>query len=78
MVASMLRMLVEKDRQAEGGGAKKRRVERQHLLFLAFVAPNFLLLGVFTYWPIIYQSYLSLTRWNLLSPRKTGCAPKLL
>jgi ABC-type sugar transport system permease subunit len=67
----MSRVRVERDKRAEDGGAKKRRVEPQHLLFLAFVAPNFLLLGIFTYWPIIYQSYLSLTRWNLLSPRKT-------
>jgi sn-glycerol 3-phosphate transport system permease protein len=51
-------------------GAKKRRIERQHLLFLALIAPNFLLLGVFTYWPMIYQGYLSLTRWNMLAPQK--------
>src|SRR5918997_1212240 len=53
------------------GGVRKRRIERQHLLFLAFIAPNFLLLGVFTYWPMIYQSYLSLTRWDMLAPKKT-------
>ena len=53
------------------GGAKKRRIDRQHLLFIAFIAPNFLLLGVFTYWPMLYQLYLSLTRWDMISPRKT-------
>ena len=53
------------------GNSKKRRIDRQHLLFLAFVAPNFLLLGVFTYWPMLYQTYLSLTRWDMLAPRKT-------
>ena len=53
------------------GGAKKRRIGREQLLFLAFIAPNFLLLGVFTYWPMLYQTYLSLTRWDMLAPRKT-------
>jgi sn-glycerol 3-phosphate transport system permease protein len=60
-------------RGSEAAGARRGagwRVERQHLLFLAFIVPNFFLLGGFTYWPLIYQSYLSLTRWNLLSPRK--------
>ena len=67
----MLRVRVGRDKRAEDGGAKKHRVQREHLLFLAFIAPNFLLLGVFTYWPMIYQGYLSLTRWNMLAPRKT-------
>src|SRR5919107_43522 len=52
------------------GGVRKGRIERQHLLFLAFIAPNFLLLVVFTYWPMVYQTYLSLTRWDMLAPRK--------
>ena len=52
------------------GGTKKRRIDREHLLFLAFIAPNFLLLGVFTYWPMLYQTYLSLTRWDMLAPTK--------
>ncbi|CAA9433209.1 MAG: Glycerol-3-phosphate ABC transporter, permease protein UgpA [uncultured Rubrobacteraceae bacterium] len=67
----MPRVRVGRDKRAEDGGAKKHRVQREHLLFLAFIAPNFLLLGVFTYWPMIYQGYLSLTRWNMLAPRKT-------
>jgi ABC-type sugar transport system permease subunit len=50
--------------------AKRRRVRHEHLLFLAFVAPNFFLLGVFSYWPLIYQAYLSLTRWDMISPTK--------
>lgn len=49
---------------------KRRSIRSEHLLFLAFVGPNFLLLGVFSYWPLIYQAYLSLTRWDMLSPRK--------
>jgi sn-glycerol 3-phosphate transport system permease protein len=49
---------------------RRRRLRREYLLFLAFIFPNFFLLGVFTYWPMIYQSYLSLTRWDMLSPTK--------
>lgn len=51
--------------------ARKRRVRREHLLFLAFIAPNFFLLGVFSYWPLLYQAYLSMTRWDMISPTKT-------
>lgn len=50
--------------------AKRRRFRRDHLLFVAFVAPNFFLLGAFAYWPLIYQSYLSLTSWDMISPTK--------
>lgn len=46
-------------------------MSREQLLFLAFIAPNFLLLGIFTYWPLLYQAYLSLTRWDMLAPTKT-------
>ncbi|HVX45114.1 MAG TPA: sugar ABC transporter permease [Mycobacteriales bacterium] len=40
------------------------------MLFAAFVAPNVILLAVFSYWPIVYNGYLSLTSWDLLSPTK--------
>ncbi len=56
--------------QSEVGPARKRRFHPDYLIFIAFVAPNFLLLGLFTYWPMIYQAYLSLTRWDLISPTK--------
>jgi sn-glycerol 3-phosphate transport system permease protein len=48
--------------------ARQRR--REYLLFLAFVAPNVVLLGVFSYWPVIYNGYLSMTSWDLLSATK--------
>jgi ABC-type sugar transport system permease subunit len=50
---------------------RRGRVRRDYLLFLAFIAPNFLLLGIFSYWPLIYQAYLSLTRWDMINPTKT-------
>jgi sn-glycerol 3-phosphate transport system permease protein len=31
------------------------------------LAPNLLIIGTFEYWPVIYNAYLSLTRWNMLS-----------
>lgn len=46
-------------------------MRRDHLLFLAFIAPNFFLLGAFSYWPLLYQAYLSLTRWDMIAPTKT-------
>jgi len=39
-------------------------------LFLVFVTPNLVLLGVFTYWPLVYSAYLSLMQWDLISPVK--------
>jgi ABC-type sugar transport system permease subunit len=50
-------------------GARAAR-RREYLLFLAFVAPNVLLLGVFSYWPVVYNLYLSMTSWDLLSEIK--------
>lgn len=45
-----------------------KRDKREWLAFLAFVAPNFILFTVFTYWPIVYSFFLSFTRWNFLTP----------
>jgi sn-glycerol 3-phosphate transport system permease protein len=50
-------------------GGRQRRL-REYGLFLAFIAPNFLLLGVFSYWPVIYNAYLSLTEWDMIGPVK--------
>lgn len=43
---------------------------REWLLFALLVGPNLLLFGVFTYWPLIYNGYLSFVRWDLLAPTK--------
>jgi sn-glycerol 3-phosphate transport system permease protein len=53
-----------------GGSGPRRRPCREHLLFLAFIAPNFLLVAVFSYWPVIYNAYLSLTDWDMIAPVK--------
>ncbi|HMP43212.1 MAG TPA: sugar ABC transporter permease [Roseiflexaceae bacterium] len=41
---------------------------RERLLFILLVGPNLLLLLAFTFWPMLYNAYLSLISWNFLSP----------
>lgn len=41
---------------------------RERLTFLAFVAPNLLLLAVFSYWPLVQNVWLSFVEWNMISP----------
>ena len=60
-----------------GPAARARRARRirEYLLFTAFIAPNFLLLGVFSYWPV--PAVLAPTgSWTLSGPR-TPAAPFL-
>ncbi|MEA2515197.1 MAG: sn-glycerol 3-phosphate transport system permease protein [Thermomicrobiales bacterium] len=62
----------ESTRPAVKGRTGARRAARsESLLFLLFVAPNLILFGIFTYWPLIYSGYLSLVRWDMISPTKT-------
>ncbi|MCA9877617.1 MAG: sugar ABC transporter permease [Thermomicrobiales bacterium] len=52
--------------------ARKRAFWRQEwFLFLLFVAPNFFFFAVFSYWPMISNVYLSMVRWDMISPVKT-------
>ncbi|RLT37911.1 MAG: sugar ABC transporter permease [Chloroflexi bacterium] len=45
--------------------------ERQEwLLFALLVGPNLFLFSVFTYWPLIFNGYLSFVRWDMLAPIK--------
>ena len=45
--------------------------QSEWFLFLLFVTPNLLLFGVFSYWPMIQNAYLSLVRWNMIAPTKS-------
>lgn len=47
---------------------------REYLLFLLLISPNLLIVATFEFWPVIYNTYLSLTRWNMLDdvPRFVG------
>src|SRR3989339_1692696 len=47
------------------------RTRRDMFTFLLFVAPNFILLGVFVFWPILYSLVLSFFKWNMIAPKKT-------
>ncbi|WP_329173833.1 carbohydrate ABC transporter permease [Streptomyces sp. NBC_01477] len=62
----------ERPPAAEGASrrAGARRKRRDHLLFLAFAAPNMLLLLLFAYWPVVYNAYLSFTDWDMISATK--------
>lgn len=46
------------------------RERREWLLFALLLGPNLFLFGVFTYWPLLYNFYLSFVNWNFLRPRK--------
>jgi sn-glycerol 3-phosphate transport system permease protein len=49
------------------------RERREHLLFVLLVAPNLLLLAAFTFWPMVYNVYLSALSWDFLgAPRWVG------
>ncbi len=43
---------------------------REWLLFAVLVGPNLALLFIFTYWPLLYNGYLSFVRWDMLAPVK--------
>ncbi len=55
---------------AAEGTRRRRPPFSEWLLFLLFIAPNFILFGVFTYWPMIQTAYLSGVRWDMISPTK--------
>jgi multiple sugar transport system permease protein/sn-glycerol 3-phosphate transport system permease protein len=46
------------------------RLWREWGLFAAFLAPNLAFLVVFTYWPLLYNVYLSLMSWDMVQPEK--------
>ena len=50
--------------------ARSRREWGEYATFLAFVVPNLLLLGIFSYWPLIQNISLSFTEWDMISPDK--------
>lgn len=47
------------------------RSRRDAIAFICFTAPNFLLLGIFVFWPILYSLFLSFFKWNMIAPKKT-------
>jgi sn-glycerol 3-phosphate transport system permease protein len=59
--------LVARGQPRRAGRGMRRRARRDSLVFLAFVAPNFILLAVFTFWPVLYSLYLSFLKWNMVA-----------
>jgi ABC-type sugar transport system permease subunit len=61
---------------AETGAGRMAMLRRlrgaEWLLFLLFVGPNLLLFGIFSFWPMIQNAYLSTVRWDMISPVKIG------
>lgn len=43
---------------------------REWLMFWLLIGPNLLLFGVFTYWPLLYNAYLSFVEWDFIRPEK--------
>lgn len=48
----------------------RRAFRGEETLFLLFILPNLLLFSIFTYWPLLYNVYLSMVQWDFLSPDK--------
>ena len=49
---------------------RAKREWREWGTFLLFVAPNLILLGIFSYWPLVQNITLSFTEWDMISPVK--------
>ena len=47
-------------------GRRKRNL-REYGLFALLILPNITLVLTFEYWPVLYNAWLSLTRWNMIS-----------
>ena len=46
---------------------RRRRNRREYGLFALLILPNITLVLTFEYWPVLYNAWLSLTRWNMIS-----------
>lgn len=68
MLVSMSTSLPSRTAAQRGASRAERR---EWLLFAFLVGPNLLLLAVFTYWPLLYNGYLSFVRWDMLAPVKS-------
>ena len=52
------------------GPTRLQREWRDWLLFVALAGPNLLLFAILSYWPLVYNAYLSFYEWDFLSPVK--------
>jgi ABC-type sugar transport system permease subunit len=64
----MARALTRDGRPISQGRSRFHREWRDWLLFIALVAPNLIMFGIFNYRPLLYNAWLSLHEWDFLSP----------
>src|SRR5579859_734296 len=67
---SEVRSVATVARPASRTGLRNPAVRRDVLLMVAFAGPNFFFLMVFSYWPILYNGYLSMVDWDMIAPTK--------
>ncbi|HLR97019.1 MAG TPA: hypothetical protein VK053_21030, partial [Jiangellaceae bacterium] len=46
---------------------RRRRNRREYGVFALLILPNIAMVLTFEYWPVVYNAYLSMTRWNMIS-----------
>ena len=46
---------------------RRRRNRREYGVFALLILPNIAMVLTFEYWPVLYNAYLSMTRWNMIS-----------
>jgi ABC-type sugar transport system permease subunit len=51
-------------------GRLQRLASAEWLIFILFIGPNLLLFSIFSYWPMLYNAYLSTVRWDMIAPVK--------
>ncbi len=70
LTATRSRSLAEVEQSVATRDTGFRFWRAEWFLFLLFIAPNVLLFGVFTYWPMVQNAYLSTVRWDMMAPVK--------
>ena len=58
-------------RSTPAPGRRRKRTIKNTALFFALIAPNLLAILIFSYWPTIYNFYLSFTSWDMVAPMPT-------
>ena len=65
MVVASMRIRVPERRQSTPLFTARGR---DTVTFIAFVAPNFLAIGLFSYWPLLRNIWLSFNYWDMIAP----------
>jgi ABC-type sugar transport system permease subunit len=65
-----VRTVVSANSNVNEASWRTRAGRSEKLLFLLFIGPNMILFSIFTFWPMLYNIYLSTVRWDMISPRR--------